>query len=347
MPKIRRQSVPYLEHPALDLSPKINWEDLRVFLVVGRHGSFRSASDELGIALNTVRRHIQRLEHSAKIVVLARHPNGVSLTREGRDMYRRAKAMELAANDLQRVGERSPHALKGRVRVSVTEGLGAFWLTPQLMQHQRANPNLLLEINCTFRKPDLARMEADISIQLERPEQSDLKLVKLGRMHVMPFASPEYIKIYGIPNSLEDVVNHKIVEQLSPQLDVAAVDRIFPGTDRVGFVSFATNTSTTHFWCVIRGAGLGMLPTYLAHQGARIVPVDLDLLVSHDIWLAYHPDSKRSRRVARTIECIRDSFDTEKYPWFRDKFCHPREFERESRLLPQHLRFDSLIGDFG
>lgn len=343
MPKIRSQRVPYPEHPALDISTKINWEDLRVFLVVARHRSFRSAAEELGFALNTVRRHIERLEHAAKFVVLARNPNGVSLTREGENLFSRALAMEEAAKNVHRIGNDSAHDLRGRVRVSVTEGLGTFWLAPQLVPFQRANPNLVMEINCTFRAPDLARMEADVSIQLTKPKQADLKVVKLGRMHVMPFASPEYLKLYGTPTTVEDVENHKIVEQLSPQLDVAAVDRIFPGKDRAGFVAFATNTSTTHFWCVIRGAGLGMLPTYLAHLGARIVPVDIDLTVAHDIWLTYHPDSKRSRRVARTIECIKDSFNADKYEWFKDQFIHPRDFTDNVRPLSEDLRFDGLV----
>ncbi len=344
MPKIRSQPVPYSEHPAIDIADRINWEDLRIFLVVGRHNSFRSAAEELGIALNTVRRHVERLEHAAKFAVLARHPNGVSLTRDGQDLFARAQAMETAAKGVNRAGnDRSGHDLAGQVRVSVTEGLGTFWLTPQLVSFQRANPKLLLEVNCTFRQPDLARMETDISIQLTQPKNADLKIVKIGRMHVMPFASPDYIKTFGTPKSIEDVQNHKIVEQLSPQLDVTAVDRIFPSKDRMGFVAFATNTSTTHFWCVIRGAGIGMLPTYLAHLGARIVPIDIGMEISHDIWLAYHPDSKRRRRVARTIECIRDCFDSDRFPWFKDHFIHPREICKYAHLVPTNVKFESLV----
>ena len=345
MPKIRSQRVPYLEHPTVDLSTKINWDDLRVFLVVGRHRSFRAASEELGIALNTVRRQIERLEHAANFVVFARHTNGVSLTREGRDLFVQAETMEVAAKGLGRAGDRVAHDLKGRIKLSVTEGLGTFWLAPQLVPFQRANPNLLVEMNCTFREPDLQHMESDISIQLTQPKRADLKIMKLGTMHVMPFASPEYLRLYGTPKSLEDVENHKIVEQLSPQLDVSAVDRLFPGKDRLGFVAFATNTSTTHFWCVIRGAGLGMLPTYLAHQGARIVPIDIGLTVAHNIWLTYHPDSKRSKKVARTIDCIRECFSSDKYPWFKNEFVQPSEFGNSSHMLSDDLRFEGLVAD--
>lgn len=151
MPNIRSQRVPYSEHPAIDIAAQINWEDLKIFLVVGRHKSFRAAADELGIALNTVRRNIERLEHAANFMVFARHPNGVELTDEGRDLLARSRAMEVAARNVGRVVNRPAYDLSGRVRVSITEGLGTFWLMPQLVSFQRAHPNLLLDVNCTFR----------------------------------------------------------------------------------------------------------------------------------------------------------------------------------------------------
>lgn len=344
MPQFRRQAVPYPEHPEFDTFPDLNWEDLRIFLVVARHRSFRSAAEELGLALNTVRRHIDHLEHSANYIVLARNPKGVTLTRAGSELFEKALPMLDIARGAANIGRQPQHDVSGSVRISITEGLGTFWLIPKMIGFQRANPKLLLEINSTFREPNLSEMEADVSVHLKKPPHVDLKTVKLGTMHVMPYASPDYIKTFGTPKTLEDIKNHKIIEQLSPQLDVSAVDRLFPDKDRSGFVAFSTNTSTTHFWCVVRGGGLGMLPTYLSPLRARIVPIDIpELQIAHEIWLSYHPDSKRARAVVRVIDAIRRSFKADLFPWFRDQFVHPKELLQMESKISDDLSFAGLV----
>ena len=337
MQKLVTQPVPYLEHPTVEPPTRFNWEDVRVFLSVARSPSFRSVACELGLSFNTVRRHIERLEKVSKAVLIVRHSHGIELTQEGRDLFDIAVSMEEAAIGVGRVAEASGPGISGRLRLSITEGLGTFWLVPRLVTFQRAHPNVLIEANCTFREADMARMEVDISIQLSPPRCADTKAVRLGRMHVMPFASAEYLRIFGTPKCLADVQNHKIVEQLSPQLDVSAIDKLFPGRPREGFVAMSTNTSTAHFWGVASGAGLGMLPTYVVALGAKVVPVDLDLVLHHDIWLSYHPDAKRQRRVALAVDWLRENFNPKKFPWFGDSFIHPRD-------LPANEPWSSKLG---
>lgn len=344
MPKLVSQRVPYSEHPKVDAATRFNWEDVRVFLSVARSRSFRSVALDLGLSFNTVRRHVERLEQISHAILIVRHAHGIELTREGRNLFDVALAMEEAAIGVGRVAEASGPGISGRLRLSVTEGLGTFWLVPRLVKFQRAHPSIIVEANCTFREADVARMEVDLSIQLSPPKAADVKAVRIGRMHVMPYASPDYLRIFGTPKSLNDVTNHKVVEQLSPQLDVTAIDRLFPGKAREGFVALTTNTSTAHFWGVASGAGLGMLPTYLTALGANVVPIDLDLKLHHDIWLAYHPDAKRQRRVALAIEWLRENFSPHKFPWFSDTFIHPKDLPLNDPSLASENNFRTFIG---
>lgn len=343
MPKYRSQRVPYFEHPRVEAARQLNWEDIRVFLAVARNRSFRAASTQLGLSFNTVRRHVERLEHQTGALLIVRHPNGTGLTPEGQLILATARNMEAAALEVERAGGQTTTGMAGRVRISITEGLGTFWLVPRLVRFQRSHPNIILEANCTFREPDVVRMEADISIQLTEPAHADVKAVRLGWMHAIPFAAPEYLQTFGVPKTLRDIENHKVVEQISPQLDTAAIDRLFPGKDREGFVSIATNTSTAHFWAVVRGAGLGMLPTYLACLGARVVPLDIGLRVRHGIWLAYHPDSRRVRRVAQAVKWIKENFEPEKFPWFASEFIHPTNIQISDPALIRENHFRNIV----
>jgi DNA-binding transcriptional LysR family regulator len=326
MQKTVTKSVPYFEHPSIKTTPELNWEDLRVFLCVARRLSFRASAQDLGLSFNTVRRHVERLERVTGSRVMARHPRGIELTEEGRTLFEAARSMEATAVEVNRLSRRSPSKDAGRVRITITEGLGTFWLISKLARFQRSYPMLVLEVNCSFREPDVMRMETDISIQLAPPRHADLKSVKLGRMHVMPYASTDYLKTYGTPASFADVANHKVVEQLSPQLDVSAIDRLFPGKPREGFVSIVTNTSTAHFWAVAGGGGIGVLPTYLTALGAAVVPVDIGFVMSHEIQMAYHAEARKTRRMALALDFIKEAFDKNRYPWFGNEFIHPRDF---------------------
>jgi DNA-binding transcriptional LysR family regulator len=69
---------------------------------------------------------------------------------------------------------------------------------------------------------DVSRLEADIAIQFDKPDNPDLIVTRLGRLHVYPFASQDYERTYGIPASIADIKHHRIVQQVAPQLDESA-----------------------------------------------------------------------------------------------------------------------------
>jgi hypothetical protein len=99
-------------------------------------------------------------------------------------------------------------------------------------------------------------------------------------------------------------------------------------------VAFRTNNSSALLWAIIKGVGIGWSPTYMHAMGPQMVPIDLDLVFSFDVWLAYHADAAQIPRVRRLIDWVKESFDPKEYPWFRDEFIHPRDLPREYRGPP-------------
>ncbi|MBL7590146.1 LysR family transcriptional regulator, partial [Escherichia coli] len=87
--------------------------------------------------------------------LLTRHVDGIRLTAEGHAILEAAGRMEAAAFSLVRTGEGAPFAETGEVRIAVTEGLGAFWLAPRLVEFQRANPRLTVDLRCAMESADV------------------------------------------------------------------------------------------------------------------------------------------------------------------------------------------------
>lgn len=303
-----------------------DWEAAHVFLEVARCGSFRSAALKMGQSINALRRKVEELEHSLGTALLTRQVNGVRLTDEGDYIFTAALQMEAASFGIVQARNTFEKEIEGEVRLAVTEGLGTFWLTPRLVEFQRANPRLMINLACAMKSVDVLRLEADISVQLQRPEASDLKVAKLGRMHLVPFASKQYLETYGTPATKEDLVKHRFVVQAdSDKSWQSFYDKIFPGVSPIGLVSLRSNVSSAHYWSIAKGAGIGMLPTYGYALGADLVPLNIDVYHSLEIWLTYHPDAKRIARVKRTLGWIIRSFDAKRFPWFRDEFIPPTE----------------------
>jgi DNA-binding transcriptional LysR family regulator len=337
--------VPDSEHddaPLLLASQRIlsNWDGVRVFLQVVRRGSFRAAAEQLGESVNALRRHVQELERQLGSPLMTRHVDGVRMTPEGAEVFTAAQRMEAASFGLVRARERVDTAISGEVRLAITEGLGTFWLTPRLIDFQRTYPKLLIDMSCAMQSADVLRMEADASVQVTRPTSPDLKILKVGRLHVMPFAAKEYLDRYGVPKNIPDLLRHRIVLQIADQLtSQQEYDALFPGVPQPGFVAVRTNAGSAHYWTIAKGAGIGMLPSYAYAIGAQVVPLDIGLYRPVDIWLAYHPDAGRIPRVRRMLDWIIDSFDPKKFPWFRDEFIHPRD-------LPEKVEGEAMVNMF-
>lgn len=306
------------------LVERISWDDLRIFIVVARSLSFRKAATALRTSSSTVARRMERLEATLGLRLFDRLPDGVGLTAEGKSVFATAQQMERASHSLR--AHLDPQAsTRGVVRCSVTEGLGTAWILPQLLQFGLTHPSTIVDLRCSMEIADVLRMETDVSIQLEKPQHPDVKTVRLGRLHIYPFASKQYAENYGLPESLTDLSHHRIVYQKGTQIEEGALQRMLGIPSIESIVALRTNTSTAHACAIDLGIGIGGLPTYIAALGTRLIPLDIDLRHAVDIWMTYHPDARSVSRVSFFIDWLRTIFDPKRYPWFGDEFIHPRD----------------------
>jgi DNA-binding transcriptional LysR family regulator len=334
------------EHLRSSLNRLTDWDAPRVFLEVVRCGSFRSAAERLGQSVNLVRRRIDDFERQVGAALFTRDVHGTRLTDEGSLVVSAVERMEAASFDLLRARNSVTQTLSGEVRVAVTEGLGTFWLAPRLVEFQQSWPDILVDLHCAMQSVDVLRHEADVAIQLSRPETLDVKHVKLGRLHVMFFASQRYIETFGAPKTYEELVKHRIVMQFADQTTAKGIfESWFPGFAQQDLLVMRTNMSSANYWAVAKGAGIGLFPTYAFALGAKLVPLEIDLRRPFDIWLTYHPDSNRIPRVRRMIDWIVESFNPIRFPWFGEEFIHPNDLKSVYKGGPLINMFEGFSTD--
>jgi DNA-binding transcriptional LysR family regulator len=308
---------------------KISWDNMRLLLILSEAGSFRSAAIVAGISLNTIRSKIDRLERQIGTNLIRRSVEGVTLTQDGYELVSIAKQMRALGKTAERVQASAQGARGSRVRITITEGLGAFWLVPHLVDFRREHQDIHIDLQCDMAPPDVMFRDVDIAVRLERPTNPDLMVQKIGTLHLMPYASESYLREHGTPTSIDDARAHKLVWQ---EADQVASDLLpmFINSDVIegGLIAVTTNTSSAHFWAISKGAGIGFLPTYVRVVSRATRPIDIGLNLRRTIYLVHHPDSVRFPEVRKALDWVKNAFDKTKYPWFADEYVHPDEFER-------------------
>jgi DNA-binding transcriptional LysR family regulator len=309
---------------------RISWDNMRLLLILSEAGSFRSAAIVAGISLNTIRSKIDRLEKQIGSNLIRRSVEGISLTQDGHELVSIAKQMRALGKSAERVQAAAQLPRESKVRITVTEGLGTFWLVPHLVDFRQQHQDIHIDLQCDMAPPDVLFRDVDIAVQLERPTNPDLIVQKIGTLHLMPYAADSYLRVHGTPQTVDDARKHKLVWQ---EADQVASDLLPMFIDNEiiddGLIAVTTNTSSAHFWAISKGAGIGFLPTYVRVVSRSARPIDIGLNLRRSIYLVHHPDSVRFPEIGTALEWVRQAFDRTKYPWFADDFIHPEKFDRK------------------
>jgi DNA-binding transcriptional LysR family regulator len=321
---------------AIQLDPS-HWADLRHLMAVAQRGSLRAAAESQKVAVNTVRAGIQRLEAALGLMLLRRDRKGSGLTEAGLDVLRMADEMRSAAHGPSRHSAGNVLVSPGELRVACSEGVGLLWLTPNLVELARALPNLTVNLGLDY---DLSRdrsEEADIVLTFVRPTDPDRVMTRLATFHYMLFASADYLRAKGTPQSLAAVLDHDMVEQVTPGVRSWLLDHVF-GTDRPPEgVRLRTNSSMAQLFAVSNGAGIAPMPSFASVLAPGLVAIEPPLNLRFDLFCTYHGSARGSPAIETGLAWLRELFDGRARPWFRSEFVHPRDFprpEKSARTLP-------------
>lgn len=307
---------------------RISWDNLRLLLVLAEAGSFRSAALVAGVSLNTIRTKIDRLERQIGGPLIKRSVEGIALTQDGCELVSIARQMRALGKTAERVRLGAAPERNSEIRITVTEGLGTFWLVPHLVQFRRQNPETRVDLHCDMTVPDVLFRDTDIAVQLVKPTSPDLIVQRIGTLHLMPFAAESYLRIYGTPTSVAEAEGHKLVWQEADQVASEILPLFLDSVTISKMIGVTTNTSSAHFWAVAKGAGIGFLPTYVRAVSRSTRAIDIGVHLRRDVYLVHHPDAARFPEVRQALNWLRDAFDKTRYPWFADDFIHPKDFER-------------------
>ncbi|EQB31439.1 LysR family transcriptional regulator [Sphingobium ummariense] len=287
-----------------------DWDDLRVFLAVARARKLAPAARTLAMDATTIARRLGRLERALGTELFEIGAGERTLTARGQMLLRHAEAAESAALSAVEDVSGQERLLAGQVRLSVAEGFGTWALAPGLAAFNRRHPGIRLDLITASGFLNPSKREADMAVMLARPQRGRLAVRRMGDYRLHLYAAPSYLAQAGTPGRTSDLKEHVLIGYVpefifSPELDY--LDEVEAGLE----ASLRSTSINVQHRMIAEGAGIGVLPDFIARHDPRLVPVMPERVeITRSFWLVTHGDLKKLARIAAVGQWLQERIAT-------------------------------------
>jgi DNA-binding transcriptional LysR family regulator len=282
-----------------------DWNDLKHFLAIARHGSTIAAGKALGVNQSTVHRRLAELERRLGRELVKRHPTGYRLTELGKILRPEAERVEDAVAAFARRAAAFTTEIAGTVRVTCPEALGSRLVRSQLIEKFNARyPGLRVELVMSDTFVDLSKDEADIAFRAAASTDRTLFGRKISPSPWALYASRGYVERRGGIGGVEDIDRHAVVS-FDGSLREHPAARWLQATAPNARVTARGTTLPALLMAVKSGAGITALPMIVGDDDDELVRLFGPIPnLPTDIYLYMHEDMKGTPRVRAFFDFV-------------------------------------------
>jgi DNA-binding transcriptional LysR family regulator len=288
------------------LAYDISWDDLRIFLEVGRHKTLSAAAKQLGVDDSTVSRRMAQLETNLGETVFVRGRNGFQLTAKGSELLGCVQDMESSALAIMESrassDRRNP---RGRVRLATMEGIATLYLAGEFVRMRDRHPDLEIELITSSQAVNVSRREADLFLSFFRAEGRGLRVEPIGQFDLHLYGEAEYLQRHGKPKSIDDLSKHVFASYVDDLVHLDSVRWLREVAADLKVV-FHSSSMLAQMSAAAAGVGLVMLPTFAHPERFGLQRVlDEQTKVNRVLWLTVHQDLEYTPRVRAVVDYLR------------------------------------------
>jgi DNA-binding transcriptional LysR family regulator len=277
---------------------------LRLYSRVARLGSFSAAARECGLSQSQASRIVAELEGELGVRLLTRTTRAVTPTQAGGEFLARIEPI-LAALDEAEHSVREGGELRGLLRMSMPTSFGIRDVIPRLTPFAERHPELHIQLQLADRRQDLIRDAVDVAIRLGRLVDSTATAKLIATIPRIIVASPEYLARRSVPETPEDLLQHRIVGgtasavptawrfERDGQLSDLKLEAHFSTDENEGAIAATVagfGITSTSGWACRRELESGALTRLLSEWTLAGIPVH-----------AYFPMGRATRAAARAV----------------------------------------------
>jgi DNA-binding transcriptional LysR family regulator len=279
-----------------------DWSLYRSFLAVLQEGSLSGAARALNLTQPTIARHIEALERGIGLELFVRSQRGLSPTEGALELRPYAESLAATSAAMLRTASGLGKAVRGAVRVSASEIVGAEVLPPIFTALRERHPQLDIELTLSNSVDNLLAREADIAVRMVEPAHEALLVKRIGTVTVGLYAHRSYLDRAGRPRSLDALRTHTLIGFDRETPEIRSMRRRIEGFDAVHF-AFRTDSDIAQLMAVRAGFGIGFCQVALARRDPkleRVLPGAFQLRLG--VWLAMHENLRSTPRCRAVFD---------------------------------------------
>lgn len=288
---------------------------MQVFSRIVELGAFGKAADSLGLPRASVTQLIKQLESHLGVQLLQRTTRQVRTTIDGQAYYQRCVQLLADIDEAESFFSQTRNNPQGQLRVDLPASLGHRVIIPALGAFCARYPNIELIVGSSDRPVDLVREGVDCVVRAGRIHDLSLVARPLVKLPQITCASADYLRQFGVPNTLDELTRHRAVNYES----------LFNG--RVFALEFTVNgnlieiaqqgtitVTNAQDYVAACEAGLGIIQAPYYHLRKQIAAGSLcEILPQHrppamPLTALYPPHRQLSRRVRVFVDWLVELF---------------------------------------
>lgn len=184
-------------------------DELAVLVAVIDHGSLVSAARRLRRSATSITRALTALENRVGTRLVERTTRRLSPTDAGRAFAETSRAL-LGAYDAAVAGF-SEAPVRGLIRVTAPLQFGRRHIAPLVVSFLNAFPETQVELVLNDRNFDLIEEGLDVAVRIGALADSSLLVRRVGQVHRVLVASPDYLERHGTPTTPAELPLHDAI----------------------------------------------------------------------------------------------------------------------------------------
>jgi len=284
---------------------------MRAFVAVAQEQGFSAAARKLGISKVLVSKYVGQLEDQLGVRLLHRTTRKVSLSTTGEAYLERCASLLEEFEQLQNSVQAIHQKPRGRLRITGPSTFSEMHLLPAISEFSRRYPEVQVELQLADRYVDLVEEGFDMALRIGQLEDSSLIARPLVEMTSYLCASPEYIAQHGMPESPEQLSEHRLISDTNYRSGKYWEFRN-PETGSLKTTAISAdiyiNSARAVRDLLLDGQGIGICPGFAVNQqiadGELIVLLPEWQMPGHQLSAIYPHRRHLSNKVRLFIELL-------------------------------------------
>jgi len=245
-------------------------DPLQTFVAVVRARNFSTAAESLGVTPSAVSKQISGLEERLGVRLLNRTTRSVSPTEAGQMFYQHCENILDSITEAEKLVTDFDDTPKGRLRITAMSNFGRRELARVFNDFSNQYPDVSFDLHISDRPLDIVKEGYDFALRIGSLEDSRLIAKPVAEQRIVICAAPEYLEKWGTPETLEDMLKHRILVVANAEYARLNWLRQFEKENNFSLANIerklTVNDIDLIYEACLAGMGITALPTYIAEK---------------------------------------------------------------------------------